>query len=160
MDKLLIILGPTATGKTDLALELAKKIKGELISADSRQVYRGLDIGTGKEPSQKLGKIQKCRGYWIIDGIKIWMYDLVSPTIRYNVAQYKQDAEKKIEYILGQKKLPILIGGTGLYIKSVVWDLLGISIPVDENLREELEKLDLDWLQWKLRGLPLLFGKN
>ena len=99
MDKkqILIILGPTATGKTDQALKLAKQFDGELIACDSRQVYRGLDIGTGKLPTQnskvsrachqKMVKTQKFTGCWEIDEVKIWLYDVADPKDRFDVYQ-------------------------------------------------------------------------
>ncbi|MDP3758533.1 MAG: isopentenyl transferase family protein, partial [Candidatus Daviesbacteria bacterium] len=73
--KILVILGLTSTGKTDLALDLAKKFSGELVSCDSRQVYKGLDIGTGKLPGKK-AKVKKGKGFWKMDGVKVWMYDV------------------------------------------------------------------------------------
>src|SRR3989338_6389170 len=100
MNKLLVILGPTATGKTDLALSLAKKLDGELVACDSRQVYVGLDIGTGKLPSGRWkmedGRWKKGRGYWEMDGVRIWMYDVADPKKQYTVYDYVKDANKVI----------------------------------------------------------------
>lgn len=151
MNKIMIILGPTSTGKTDLGLFLAKKFNGELVSADSRQVYKDLDIGTGKLPES--GNFKKGKGFWEIDGIKIWMYDVVSPNTQYNVAQYIKDAEKIVSEILKKGKLPIIVGGTGLYIKALIDGLPNLSIPIDKKLRKKLEKLSLSDLQKKLRQL-------
>ena len=144
MYKLLVILGPTATGKTDVALNLAKKFNGELISADSRQVYVGLDIGTGKTPSgisDDQIKISKRKMYWEIDGIRIWMYDVIDPKDQYNVSKFVKDAEKIIEDMYKRGKLPIVVGGTGLYIKALADGLDNLSVPVDKKLRKELENL-------------------
>jgi tRNA dimethylallyltransferase len=105
MNKLLIISGPTATGKTDLAVKLAKLYNGELISADSRQIYQGLDIGTGKDHPKN---------------IKINLIDLITPDQSFSVAQYRQLVIKKISEIQAKNKLPILVGCSGFYIDSVV----------------------------------------
>ncbi len=156
MDKLLVICGPTATGKTKLALHLAKVLtsdkkgsglKGELVSADSRQIYRSLDIGTGKDisknakyklPAGKRGL--KLGGYYQIGESKIWGYDLTGPKQEFSVAQYVKIAEKIIEDIWSRNKLPILVGGTGLYIKAIVDGIPTISIPKNMKLRRSLEK--------------------
>ncbi len=154
MQKILVILGPTATGKTDLGLKLAKKLDGELIACDSRQVYRGLDIGTGKIPwhlALDSAHLTKGDGFWVIDGIKIHLYDVVDPSQQYTVADYVKDAEKVISEIKLRGKLPIIVGGTGLYLKALLEGLPNLAIPVDEKLREELEKLSLLELQDKLR---------
>ncbi|MFA5169647.1 MAG: tRNA (N6-isopentenyl adenosine(37)-C2)-methylthiotransferase MiaB [Candidatus Paceibacterota bacterium] len=120
--KLVVVLGPTASGKTDLAVSLAKQFNGELISADSRMIYKGMDIGTNKpkEPHQ--------------------MIDIVSPDEDFNVALYKKMAVEKIKEIQEKGKLPILVGGTGLYIKSIVENLDFPAIKADKKLRKELEK--------------------
>ena len=158
MKKLLVILGPTATGKTDLALYLAKKFNGELVSCDSRQIYGGLDIGTGKMPSNstyEVKRIRPCRsndiGYWEIDGIKIWMYDVVSPKKQYSVADYVKDADRVIGEIRAKGKLPIIVGGTGLYLKAIFEGLPNLAIPVDKKLRNRLAKLSKAELQEKLK---------
>lgn len=127
MKKLLVICGPTATGKTSLAIKLAKKFNGELISADSRQIYRGLDIGTGKD----LRKIPK----WAT----VWGYDLEGPKEEFSVSKYMAFANKAIENIWSKDKLPILVGGTGLYIKAVVDGIPTASVPRNNALREKLK---------------------
>ncbi len=164
--KLLVILGPTATGKTDLALLLAKKFNGELIACDSRQVYKGLDIGTGKLPSgvkspkadlAKGGnaefRVQKGERWWEIKGIKIWMYDIVDPESQYTVADYIKDATKVIKDISSRDKLPIIVGGTGLYLKALLEGLDNLQAPVDKSLREELERSTREQLQERLKNL-------
>lgn len=138
MRKLLVILGPTATGKTDLGLRLAGKFNGELVSADSRQVYQGLDIGTGKYPGEK---------------VKIWMYDVADPNRQYSVADYVKDAGKIIDDIVKRRKLPILVGGTGLYLKALLEGLSNLEIPVDKKLRKELEILSTVDLQKRLQQI-------
>ncbi len=157
MDKLLVILGPTATGKTDLALRLTEftpysdtvLAQGELVSADSRQVYKGLDIGTGKLPSSGRWKIEA--GRWIVNGIPIHMYDVVDPKRQYTVADYVKDANAVIADMVKRGKLPIVVGGTGLYLKALLYGLSNLVVPVDKNLKDKLEKLSLKQLQEKLQ---------
>jgi len=120
--KLLVVLGPTASGKTDLALFLEKEFNGELVSADSRMIYKGMDIGTNKPKEFH------------------HMIDIVSPDQEFSVALYKKMALEKIEEIIEKGKLPILVGGTGLYIRSIVENLDFPSIKADNKLRKELEK--------------------
>ena len=159
MKKLLVILGPTATGKTDLALQLARKFQGELVACDSRQVYKGLDIGTGKMPGKVLSikykvlRVKKEKGSWEIDGVKIWMYDVVSPRVQYTVADYVKDADRMIREIRERGKLPIIVGGTGLYLKALLEGIPNLEVPVDKKLRKELERLSVDELQEKLKKL-------
>lgn len=128
MKKALIICGPTATGKTKLALQLAKELDGELVSADSRQVYVGNDIETGKDKD-------------IIEnsGIKIWLLDVLNQNEEFSVAAWRKLALEAISNILLRGKLPIVVGGSGLYIKSLTQDLPDIDIPIDKKLRKKLE---------------------
>lgn len=154
--KLLVICGPTSTGKTTLALKIAKKFNGELISADSRQVYKGMDIGTGKD----LPKGTKIKflwfnkyGYYDFGGIKIWGYDLAYPRHEFSVAQYIKFADRIILDILKRGKLPILVGGTGLYIRAVVDGIPTAFIPKNNVLRKNLEKSKPEELFEKLAQL-------
>lgn len=147
MGKLLIICGPTATGKTTVAVKLAKKIGGEIISADSRQVYKGMDIGTGKDLQKdfkfKLSNLKLGNnkiGYYTNGKVKIWGYDLVSPSEEFSVAQFVKFAKVVINNIYKAKNLPILVGGTGLYIKGVVDGIPTAVIPKNLSLRMSLEK--------------------
>lgn len=149
--KVLVILGPTAVGKSDLAIVLAKKFNGELVACDSRQIYKGLDIGTGKEISGKY-KVVKGEGFWEVNGIKIWMYDLRLPQEQFNLKGYIDRASLVVEDILNRGKLPIIVGGTGLYLKGLLGGL-GLEVEKDKDLREELEKLSAEELQGKLKML-------
>ncbi len=174
MKKVLVILGPTATGKTDVALKLAQKYNGELVSCDSRQAYIGLDIGTGKMPGNQLchsgeeqsddarirswtsqDDIKKRKGFWEINGIKIWMYDVCDPKKQFTVKDYIEQASKIIEDILKRGKLSIIVGGTGFYLKALLEGLPNLEIPVNKKLRGELNKLSLEKLQNKLQKLSL-----
>jgi tRNA dimethylallyltransferase len=139
--KIVVILGPTSSGKSDLAVKLAKKFNGEVISADSRQVYKGLDIGSGKITKKEMS------------GIPHYLLDVVSPKKVFSVSDYKKLTEKKIEEILSRGKLPIICGGTGFYIQSIVDGIILPEVPEDKVLRKKLEKLDLIWLQNILKKL-------
>ncbi len=128
LPKILVILGQTATGKSDLAVKLAKKFNGEIISADSRQVYKGLDIGTGK-----ITKVE-------MRGIPHHMIDIVSPKKTYTVAEWKKSTDKIMRDILNRNKLPIICGGTGFYIQSIVDDKDMPEVVPNKKLRKLLEK--------------------
>ena len=119
-NKILVICGPTAIGKTTLGFSLAKKFNGEIVSADSRQVYKNMDIGTGKEWGE---------------GVKIWGYDLVEPTQNFSVFEYFKFAKKSISDIWARNKLPIIVGGTGLYIRSLIDGIPTVDIPKNDDLR-------------------------
>lgn len=126
--KVVVILGPTATGKSDLAVKLAKKINGEIISADSRQVYKGLDIGTGKITEKEMQNVPH------------YLLDVASPRNRFSVSKYKILAEKKIDNIIKRKKVPIICGGTGFYIDAVVNNVIFPDVEPDYTLRKTLER--------------------
>jgi tRNA dimethylallyltransferase len=147
-NKLLIICGPTATGKTSLALRLAKKFNGEIVSADSRQVYKGMDIGTGKDipENAKYQMTNDKLGFYETNGIRICGYDLVSPKNEFSVSRYLKFAGKIISDIESRGKLPILVGGTGLYIKGVVDGIPTVNIPRNKRLRENLGELSAEQL--------------
>ena len=130
-NKLLVICGQTGTGKTSLAIFLAKKFNGELISADSRQVYKGLNIGTGKD----LKEIERSK-------IKIWGYDLVDPKKNFSVGNYIRFAQKATLDIQKRGKLPILVGGTGLFIKGVIDGIPTAFVPRNLKLRKNLGEKD------------------
>ncbi len=137
MNKLLVICGPTATGKTALAVKFAKQLNGELISADSRQVYCGMDIGTGKDRDS-------------LHGIPIWMYDLVNPDEAFNVSKYRQLATQAIEDIEKRGKLPIIVGGTGLYITSLIYPFT-VTVEPNIELRARFSSYSKEELQKKLQ---------
>lgn len=141
----IVIGGPTASGKSNIAVELAKKINGEIISADSMQIYKNMDIGTAKVTEEEQ------------QGIKHYMIDIVSPEKRYSVSEYKQEAEKKIEEILAKGKTPIVVGGTGLYIESLIYGIEFQEEKFDEEYREKLNNIadqqGLDTLYEKAKGI-------
>lgn len=126
-------MGPNASGKSELAVRIAKKFKGEVISADSRQIYRNLDIGTGKVPGKWkfIGSPQR----FVYKGVPHHCIDFVSPKRTYTVAEYKQCAQKAIKDITARGKLPILAGGTGFWIDAVVYDLKLPEVPPNPKLR-------------------------
>jgi tRNA dimethylallyltransferase len=127
LPKIIVILGPTATGKSDLAVLLAKKFKGEIISADSRQVYKGLNIGSGKITKKEMR------------GIPHHLLDVVSPTTIFSVATFQKKAQKVIRDIIKRKKIPILCGGTGFYIQSIVEGIVLPEVKPNKDLRKQLE---------------------
>jgi tRNA dimethylallyltransferase len=127
MNKVLIILGPTATGKSSLAVKLAKKYNGEVISADSRQVYKGLNIGTGKITKKEMR------------GIPHYMLDVISPKKVFSVSDWQKQTKKIVEDILSRGKLPIICGGTGFYIQSIVDNITLPEVPPNKVLRKKLE---------------------
>jgi tRNA dimethylallyltransferase len=141
LNKLLAVVGPTAVGKSDYAVQLAKKVNGEIISADSRQVYKGLDIGTGKITKKEMR------------GVPHHLLDVVSPKNTYTVSDYKRDAEKVIEDVLSRGKTPIICGGTGFYIQTVVDNIDLPEVPPNEALRKKLEGYSLEKLQATLKDL-------
>lgn len=128
MDKIKIIsiIGPTASGKTSLSIAVAKKYNGEIVSADSMQIYKDMDIGTAKPTLEEM------------DGIKHYMMDFLPLSTNYSVADYVRDANSAIKEILDKNKLPILVGGTGLYVDSLLNNVQFTEQKVDEQLRENL----------------------
>ena len=124
--KVIVIAGPTASGKTSLSIEIAKKINGEIISSDSMQIYKDMDIGTAKVTSDEA------------QGIKHYLVDFVSPDTRYSVSDFKRDAEYAIEEILAKGKVPIIVGGTGLYINSLIYGIEYQEMNYDEEYRMQL----------------------
>ncbi len=141
---LLVITGPTATGKTRLAALLGSQFDGEIISADSRQVYRGMDIGSGKDQDD-----------YVVDGMLVpyHLVDIVDPGYEYNVYEYQQDFFKAYNHILSRGKQPILCGGTGLYIEAVISGYRFSEVPVNDELRMELSYLTMAELTEKLTSI-------
>lgn len=159
MKKLLVICGPTASGKTKTAVELAKKFNGELISADSRQVYEGMDIGTGKDlpKGAKFNFVNSAiGGFYVLDGVKVWGYDLVKPTEDFSISEFVQSAHKIIERILNSGKLPILVGGTGYYVKGVLDGIDTADIGRNPALRKQIQSLSIETLYEKLSQMDPL----
>ncbi|MFZ2484459.1 MAG: tRNA (adenosine(37)-N6)-dimethylallyltransferase MiaA [Minisyncoccia bacterium] len=126
--KVLVILGPTASGKSSLAVKLAKKFKGEIISADSRQVYRGLNVGTGKITKKEMR------------GVPHHMLDVADPRKQFSVSEYKKLATNSLQYIITKNKLPIVVGGTGFYIDTLTGAISLPEVPPNKKLREKLDK--------------------
>ena len=125
--KVIVICGPTASGKTSLGIKLANRINGEIISCDSMQIYKDMDIGTAKPTLEER------------NAAKHYLVDFVSPDKRYSVADYKKDAEETIDKIISEGKTPIIVGGTGLYLNSLVYGIEYPNIETDLKYREELE---------------------
>ncbi len=138
MNKLIVITGQTATGKTSLARKLALEKNGELINADSRQIYKHLDIVTGKER---------------LADIPVWLYDVVEPNTPFSSSEYAQHAREVIQKITSRGKTPIVVGGTYLYIKNLLYGFETESIGPDWNLREELNKASLEDLKMRLMDM-------
>lgn len=127
--KVIVICGPTASGKTGLSIELAKKINGEIVSCDSMQIYKDMTIGTAKPTPEEM------------QGIPHHLIDFISPDTRYTVADFQKDAETAISEILNRNKVPIVVGGTGLYVDTLVYHIQYPEIEIDLNYRKKLEKI-------------------
>ncbi len=137
MNNMIIILGPTASGKTKLAVHIASQFNGEIISADSRQIYKGMDIGTGKDLEE----------YRINNNIiNYHLIDILKPTEDYSVFQFKNDCQNAIQEIQSRKKNPIICGGTGLYIESILLDYKISNTKPNYDLRKKLEKQTIEQL--------------
>lgn len=174
--KILIITGPTASGKTALALKLAKQYDGELLSADSRQIYRGIDIGTGKDlPQTARFKIYDLRfknkidelinskvnlGYYEIDKIRLWGLDLIEPDKSFSVAQWVEFAKAIINDIQKRNKLAIIVGGTGYWIKALVEGIEWGRVKPNDDLRFMIYDLRISELQKRLKKYPKRFWDN
>ena len=128
--KVIVICGPTASGKTSLSIELAKQINGEIVSCDSMQIYKDMTIGTAKPTKEEM------------DGIKHYLLDFVSPDQRYSVAEYKKDAENAIEKIISEGKVPIVVGRTGLYLEALIYNIEYQNIEEDMEYRNKLYEIE------------------
>ncbi len=140
-EKVIVVLGPTASGKSDLAVEIARLIGGEVISADSRQVYRGLDIGSGKITKSEMR------------GIPHHLLDVANPKRQFSVGQYNRLATRVIRDILKRGKVPIICGGTGFYIDTLIGTTTIPEVPPNQELRKRLEKKSLEVLFKMLQKL-------
>jgi tRNA dimethylallyltransferase len=158
MEKMIIVCGPTATGKTALALSIARRLSGELVSADSRQIYRGMDIGTGKDlKGKKTIDVLKeeisfdKETYTLVpydaEGVPLWMYDIIEPDQSFSVIRYQYLARHIIDSILKRGNIPILVGGTGLYIRSLLEPFDTAGVRPDMGLRLRLHDVPLCTLQ-------------
>lgn len=138
--KVIVIVGPTSSGKTAKSIDLAKKLKGEIIGADSRQIYRGLDLGSGKVTKTEMA------------GIPHHLISIANPKKTFSVAQYQKLAEQKIADIIRRNKTPIIVGGTGFYIQAITDGLIFPEVPPNKKLRQELAKDDTEnlWRQLNL----------
>lgn len=145
MQKMITILGPTASGKTPLAAALARRVGGEILSADSRQVYRRMDIGTGKDLSE-------------YQGVRYHLIDICEPGTKYNLFQYQQDFFTAYEQVRGRGAVPILCGGTGLYIEAVLKGYHLSPVPQNQPLRDRLEGRSLTELTEILAELKARTG--
>ncbi len=146
--RVIVILGPTATGKSNLAVQIAKKYNGEIISADSRQVYTGLNIGTGKITKKEM------------QGVPHHMLDVANPKKRYDISTWQKETKKIISNIYSRNKLPIICGGTGFYIQSIVENFILPKVPPNKKLREKLEKKSATELFEILKKLDLQRAKT
>lgn len=138
---IIILTGPTAVGKTELSINLAKKLNAEIISADSMQIYKHMDVGTAKIMPNEM------------DGIKHYLIDEIDPSEKFSVSDFKQRAEQYIEEINSKGKIPIITGGTGLYINSILYNMDFAKSDADEGIRNELEE------ELKLKGLEYMHSK-
>ena len=139
--KVIVICGPTASGKTLLSIELAKKINGEIVSCDSMQIYKEMDIGTAKPTLEEM------------QGIQHYLIDFIEPNKRYSVADYKKDAKNAIKQILSKGKTPIIVGGTGLYLDSLIYEIDYQEVEFDLQYRQKLEEIA------KEKGIEFLYEK-
>lgn len=144
----IVIVGPTAVGKTALSIAVAEKFSGEIISGDSMQVYKGLDIGTAKVTTEEMHTIPH------------YLIDEVEPQTPFTAAKFQKATKQYIHQIAGRANLPIIVGGTGLYIQSVFYDYNFGTIAEDRTYRKELEKLDNDVLWEQLKALDSLSAER
>jgi len=148
LPRIIVIIGPTASGKSDLAVTIAKKVNGEVISADSRQVFRGMDIGTGKITAAEM------------KGVPHHLLDVADPKKIFTVSDYVELAEKAIADIHSRGKIPVICGGTGFYIQALVDGLVLPEVPPNDTLRAKLEKKPADRLFAILQKLDLARAKD
>lgn len=152
-NQVFILCGPTSTGKTSLAIQLAKEFNGEIISADSRQIYKNMDIGTGKKPIIEEFSVEKHDEYWTLDGIKIWGYDLVSGEQYFSAYDFAVFALNKAKELLEKGKNVFLVGGTGLYIDIFTGRAGVAQVNANLELRKNLEILTKEQLLAQLTSL-------
>ena len=163
--KLLVICGPTAAGKTNLGLKLASLFNGEIISCDSRQIYQGMDIVTGKDrPAGSKKKKRKIKDqtfhYYLFGKIPVWGLDLVRPDKEFSAAHWVQYSQFVIKSIWQRKKLPIIVGGTGFWIKALLEKIDTIGVVPDYKLRKALVGIKPNRLFTKLKQLDAKRAKQ
>lgn len=146
--KIIVVLGQTATGKSDFAVEIAKKVNGEIISADSRQVYKGMDLGTGKITKKEM------------HGVPHYLLDVASPSKIFSISDFQKLANKKIEEVIKRKKIPIICGGTGFYIDGVVNGTIFPEVPPNKKFRKKLNSLSAIALNELLEKLDFERAKS
>lgn len=145
---IIVVVGPTASGKSDIAVALAKKFNGEVISADSRQVYKGMNLGTGKITKSEM------------KGVPHYILDIISPTRTYSAERFQKDGRKAIEHIEKKKKLPIVCGGTSFYIDSLIYGREFPRVKPDKKFRKEIEKISTQELLKQLQKLDARRAKE
>ena len=156
--KLIVLVGPTASGKSDLGIKLAKKINGEIISADSRQIYRDMDIGTGKVgrdailPSLKPKALSLKPDYYS-SGIRHHLLDIADPKKQFSASDFKKLGERAIEDIIAKNKIPVVVGGTGFYIDILLGRMQTAEVKPNKKLRAKLEKQSAEQLFKRLSVL-------
>ncbi len=173
--KVIAIVGPTASGKSSLGILVAKEFNGEIISVDSRQVYKGMDVGTAKEDFDRIedeiekgGSVEQLFGsrrHFISEGVEHSGIDLINPDQNYSAAEFKEYAENKINEIIKRGKVPVLVGGTGFWLKAILENFDLANTPADSNLRAELESQKLGDLYHEYKqldpvGADLIEKKN
>jgi tRNA dimethylallyltransferase len=168
-NKIVVILGPTSSGKTGLAVQLALKFNGEIVSADSRQVYKGMDVGTGKDLAEYEQKITNFK-FQISNKSQIFksqvikiphhLIDVVKPSEKFDLAKYQKLAFKAIDGILSRGKLPIVAGGSGLYLQAIIDSYRLSNVGENQKLRKDLEKLSPEQLYKKLLKLNKKFAEK
>ena len=151
-DKLIILAGPTASGKTSVSIDLAKRIGGEIVSADSMQVYRGMDVGTAKIKADEM------------QGVKHYLMNVLDPTEDFNIVKFQNMVKYSIEEIKRNGHIPILVGGTGFYIQSVIYDIdfdtQDDNGDIRKALEEEYDKMGADFMYEKLKKIDSVSAEN
>lgn len=145
--KIIVLVGPTSSGKSDLGVHLAKKFNGEIISADSRQVYKGMDLGSGKITKKEMA------------GIPHHLLDVADPKRVFSASRYQKLAQTAIKKVIKNKKVPLIVGGTGFYVRSIIDGLVLPSVPPNAKLRQKLEKKTVAQLFKILQKLDLARAK-
>ncbi len=157
--KIIIVVGPTASGKSDLAIKIAEKFNGEIISADSRQVYTGLNIGSGKVSKDSIRNFQSnskskiSNNQYYSSGIRHHLVDIISPKRQFTADDFRKLGQKAIDDILSRNKVPIITGGTGFYIDVLLGRMAVAEVPPNPKLRKRFDKLSAEYLFKMLRKL-------